>query len=53
MSGYAFYVWTSYGTVFIAMLINFMWPLIQRRQLIHKLRQAQLRQEKLARRQQT
>jgi heme exporter protein CcmD len=52
MSGYGFYVWTAYAIVLIAMTVNFIWPAIQQRRLIEKLRQAQIRKAKLARRRQ-
>lgn len=52
MSGYAFYVWTSYGITLVTMLLHFVWPLIQRRKLFNHLKQAQYRQQQLARRQQ-
>ena len=52
MGGYAFYVWTAYGVTLLVMLINFFWPLRQRRRLLAKLRQAEIRRQQLARRQQ-
>ena len=52
MGGYAFYVWTSYAVVLIVMAINFIWPALQRRRLLEQLKQARLRKEQLARRQQ-
>lgn len=52
MGGYGFYIWTSYAIVLVAMLLNFIWPALQRRRIIDRLQQARVRKEKLARRQQ-
>ena len=52
MGGYGFYIWTSYAIVLVAMLLNFIWPAVQRRRIISRLQQARERKEKLARRQQ-
>ncbi len=51
MGGYAFYVWNSYGVSLFILLIIFLWPIKQRKALIHQLMRNKQRQEKLARRQ--
>lgn len=43
MGGYAFYVWTAYGITFLVLLVNIVWPIVQRKQL---LRQLTLRQKR-------
>ncbi len=50
MGGYAFYVWTSYGVVFLVLLLTFLAPLHRRHKIIALIKSAQTRKEKLARR---
>jgi heme exporter protein D len=50
MGGYAVFVWSSYAIAFISMVITFVWPSIQKRRLLKKLKQAQVRKAQLARR---
>jgi heme exporter protein D len=37
MGGYAFYVWTSYGLAFIVLLLNFVLPIQQEKQILRNL----------------
>ncbi len=37
MGGYAFYVWTSYGLAFIVLLLNFILPIQQEKQILRNL----------------
>ena len=46
MGGYAFYVWTAYGVTFLVLLVNIVWPLLQRKQLLRQLTLRQKREQK-------
>lgn len=37
MGGYAVYVWPAYGLTFVALVVNLVIPIMQRRQLIGKI----------------
>lgn len=37
MGGYGFYVWTAYGVTFAVLLLNILWPIMQRKQLLRQL----------------
>jgi len=37
MGGYGFYVWMSYGIAFVVLLLNVVWPAIQRKQFLREL----------------
>ncbi|MDT4328403.1 heme exporter protein CcmD [Methylomonas sp. MED-D] len=37
MGGYAWYVWPSYGITFVVLLINVLWPIVQRKQFFRQL----------------
>lgn len=37
MGGYGFYVWTAYGISFVVLILNFIFPLIQRKQFLRHL----------------
>ena len=50
MGGYAAFVWSSFGIAFIALLLTFIYPMIQRRNIINEIKKSQERKEKLARR---
>lgn len=50
MGGYAFFVWTAYSVTLVVLLVNFLWPVIQRRKFLRGIREAQIRQTQLARR---
>lgn len=52
MGGYAFFVWTSYGLALLVLLLTFIWPALQKRRLLQKLKQSHQRKTQLARRQQ-
>lgn len=52
MGGYAFFVWTSYGLALLVLALTFFWPVLQKRRLLQKLKQAHQRKTRLARRQQ-
>ena len=43
MGGYAFYVWSSYGIAFVALVINLVEPIMYRQQLIAKFARRQQR----------
>lgn len=51
MGGYAFYVWLSYGTAAVVLMVNALWPGRQRKRILLQLKYAQRRQDKLAQRQ--
>jgi heme exporter protein D len=40
MGGYAFYVWTSYGLTFVVLVLNIVLPLLQRKQILSRVRRA-------------
>ena len=46
MSGYAFYVWTSYGLAFLVLLLNFIIPLKHERKLLYTLARKSRRQNR-------
>ena len=46
MGGYAFFVWMSYGLTFLVIVINIVMPLIQRKQVIKRVKRA-IRREQL------
>ncbi len=46
MGGYGFYVWTSYAITFVVLVINFVLPLIKKKQLIRELALKQKRASK-------
>ncbi|WP_253181005.1 heme exporter protein CcmD [Candidatus Marithrix sp. Canyon 246] len=46
MSGYAFYVWTSYGLAFLVLLLNFIIPLKHERKLLYTLARKSKRQNR-------
>ena len=50
MGGYAAFVWSSFGIAFVALLLTFIYPMIQRRNIINEIKKSQERKEKLARR---
>ncbi|HEX7028160.1 MAG TPA: heme exporter protein CcmD [Gammaproteobacteria bacterium] len=52
MGGYAFFVWSSYGLSLLVLALTFIWPVLQKRRLLQKLKQAHQRKSQLARRQQ-
>lgn len=52
MGGYAFFVWSSYGLSLLVLLLTFIWPMLQKRRLLQRLKQARQRKSQLARRQQ-
>jgi heme exporter protein D len=37
MGGYGMYVWPAYGIAFVVMLLNFVLPLMQRKQVLRDL----------------
>ncbi len=43
MGGYAVYVWPAYGITALVLVVNVVWPVLQRKQL---LRQISLRQKR-------
>lgn len=50
MGGYAVFVWTSYGIAVIALILTFIWPMLQKRKLLQRFKQDQHRKAQLARR---
>ena len=40
MGGYAFFVWTSYALTLLVVVANIVWPLIQRKQIIARVKRA-------------
>lgn len=46
MGGYAFFVWTSYGITAVVIAFNIVMPLIQRKQVIKRVKRA-IRRERL------
>ena len=38
MGGYAFYVWTSYGIVFLVLVLNIVLPILQQRSALKNIR---------------
>ena len=38
MGGYAFYVWTSFGVVFLVLLMNLVLPMLQKKKIIAELK---------------
>ena len=46
MGGYAFFVWMSYGLTFLVIVFNIVMPLIQRKQVIKRVKRA-IRREQL------
>lgn len=46
MGGYAVYVWPAYGITTLVLVVNVVWPILQRKQL---LRQISLRQKRTQR----
>ena len=40
MGGYAFYVWTAYGTAFVVLALNLVAPIVRRRRLVRERRAA-------------
>jgi heme exporter protein D len=46
MGGYGFYVWTAYGVTFLVLLINIVWPIVQRKNLLRQLLIRQKREQK-------
>ena len=46
MGGYAFFVWMSYGLTFLVILVNIVMPLIERKQVIKRVKRA-IRREQL------
>jgi heme exporter protein D len=52
MGGYAFFVWTSYSLALLVLVLTFIWPVLQKRRLLQKLKHAHQRKARLARRQQ-
>jgi heme exporter protein D len=46
MSGYAFYVWSSYGLAFLVLLLNFIIPLKHERKLLNTLARKLRRQNR-------
>lgn len=44
MGGYGFYVWLSYGLGAAVLVLNLLWPMVQRRRLLRELA-ARLRRE--------
>ena len=37
MGGYGFYVWTAYGISLAVLLVNFVLPIVQRKQFLREL----------------
>ena len=46
MGGYAFFVWMSYGLTLLVIVFNIVMPLIQRKQVIKRVKRA-IRREQL------
>lgn len=46
MGGYAFFVWMSYGLTLLVIVLNIVMPLIQRKQVIKRVKRA-IRREQL------
>ncbi len=46
MGGYAFFVWTSYGLTLIVIVANIVLPMMQRKQVISRIKRA-IRREKI------
>ncbi len=46
MGGYAFFVWMSYGLTFLVILVNIVMPLIERKQVVKRVKRA-IRREQL------
>ena len=46
MGGYAFFVWVSYGLTLLVIVFNIVMPLIQRKQVIKRVKRA-IRREQL------
>ena len=46
MGGYAFYVWWSYGLFFAVIALNIILPLLQRKQVVARVKRA-IRREQL------
>lgn len=40
MGGYAFYVWWSYAIFFAVIIANIVWPVLQRKQVIARVKRA-------------
>jgi len=43
MGGYAFYVWTSYGIVFLVLVVNIVQPILQQRRALKDIRRKRQR----------
>ncbi len=43
MGGYAFYVWTSYGVVFLVLVLNIVQPIMQQRTALKNIRRKRQR----------
>lgn len=37
MGGYAVYVWPAYGMTALVLIVNIVWPVLQRKQLLRQL----------------
>ena len=46
MGGYAFYVWMSYGLALVVLVMTFVMPMINRKNLIKELRMKYRQQER-------